>query len=57
VMKVISKGELLHIRDVLLSILEEEVEEVDISEAEEALEIIEALLNGEEVTVVCQESE
>jgi len=52
-MKVITKLELLTIRDVLLSMQEEE--DVDQDEVVDALEIVEALLNGEEVQVLCQE--
>lgn len=51
-MKAITRLELLAIRDALLSALEEE--DMDREGAQEALEIVEALLNGEEVTL-CQE--
>ena len=48
----ITRLELLTIRDILLSEMEEE--EVDKDEVSEGLEIVEALLSGQEVTV-CQE--
>ena len=48
-MKVITKLELLAIRDALLSSLEEE--DIDEEGVREALTIVEALLNGEEVTL------
>lgn len=51
-MKAITRLELLAIRDALLSTLEEE--DIDEEGVQEALEIVEALLNGEEVTL-CQE--
>ena len=53
IMKMITKLELLTIRDVLLSMQEEE--DVDQDEVTEALGLVEALLNGEEVQISCEE--
>ncbi len=48
-MKSITNLELLTIRDVLLTMVEEE--EVSKDDVQEALEIVEALLDGEEVVL------
>lgn len=52
-MYVITRLEAMHLRDALLSIKEEEV---DTEEVDEALVIVEGILNGQEVTI-CLESE
>ena len=52
-MYVITRLEALHLRDALLSIREED--EVDQGEIDEAIEIVEGLLSGEEVTVCLEQ--
>ena len=54
-MLVITRLELLTIRDALQSILEEE--DYDTEDVEEGLEIVEALLLGQEVTLVQEEQD
>jgi len=50
IIKAITTTELLHIRDVLLSMLEEG-EDCDLDEVHEALLIVEALIEGQEVMI------